>query len=151
LEHRSALVRYLFQHELEAYVRLQDCQGDVVPKCYGGYSIDFKDRELVDDRIVNVLLLGRIQGTRLNELPLWETDLEKERVYSDLTQIMNKLNCRGVLLPQLRADQLIVDRHSRRLYMTNFLYWNEGGKDLKGNLLQQAESVKMLLYNLGYS
>ena len=87
MEHRSALVSYPFQHELEAYVRLQDCQGDVIPKCYGGYSIDFKDRELVEDRIVNMLLDGRIEGTRLNTLSLWETDdSEKERVCSDLTQ-----------------------------------------------------------------
>ena len=123
----------------------------MIAVCYGGYTINFKDRELLEDRIVNVILLRRTQGTPLDELPLWETnDSEKESICSDLNEILRKLNSCGVFLPQIQADQMIVDRTSRRVYVTNLLYWSEGGNFLEGKLLQQAEGVKLFLYNLGY-
>ena len=81
MEHRSALVNDLFQHELEAYVRLQDCQGDVIPKCYGGYTVEFSDRELDEDKNVNLILAERIRGKRLNEIKVWDTtDAQKEQI-----------------------------------------------------------------------
>jgi len=53
----------------------------VIPKCYGGYTVEFSDRELDEDKNVNLILAERIRGKRLNEIKVWDTtDAQKEQI-----------------------------------------------------------------------
>jgi len=127
---------------------LKDCQGDIVPTCYGGYTLKFPERELDEDKNVNLILVERIHGNRLNEIPIWETtDVQKERIHDQVLSIMDKLNARGILLPWVEANQFILQRHSGKLFITDFTGSHHGGKASK---LSQDESVDELFSELEY-
>jgi hypothetical protein len=64
---------------------LKDLQGDVIPQCYGGYTVNFEDRELHEDKSVNVILVEGKATQRDTSLGIYGcrkgTDLESNAGY----------------------------------------------------------------------
>jgi hypothetical protein len=124
-------------------VKLKDFQGDVIPKCYGRYTVNFEDRELHEDKSVNVILVERIGGKRLNEIQVWEsTDVQKQEIWNQMQGIMEKLNGQGILLPYVAAEQFILQNHSRNVFITDFVASIHGGKEKRVTKYRQNETMQ---------
>jgi len=140
----------MFENEASDYLTLKDCE-EVIPKCYGGYTVKFPDRELDEDKNINLILVEKINGKRLNELPVWETtDVQKKQIRNQVIGIMEKLNARGILLPEVSAKQFILQQHSGKLFVTDFTGSIHGGGELRATKYRQDESVRELFSEIGY-
>jgi hypothetical protein len=128
---------------------LKDCQGDVIPRCYGGYTVNFRERELDEDKNINLILVERIHGKRLNEIPIWEiTELQQEQIQKQVFGIMDKLNARGIILPWVDATQFVLQRHSGKLFVMEFTASHNG--DSSAAKYGQDELVQEFFSELGY-
>lgn len=108
--------------EASTYLKLKECQGDIIPKCYGGYTVKFPERELCEDQEVNLLLVARIYGPRLDTIPYWRTNEERKRdIYNQILGILEKLNARSVYMPQITPDQFIVEQVTGRVIVIDFI------------------------------
>ena len=117
---------------------MKDFQGDAIPKCYGGYTVNFEDRELHEDKSVNVILVERIRGKRLDSIQVWEsTDVQKQ-------DIMEKLNGQGILLPYVAAEQFILQNHSRKVFVTGFIASIHGGEERRITKYRQNETMQKI-------
>ena len=117
----------------------------MIPKCYGGYTVKFEDRELDEDKSVNVILVERIRGKRLNEIQVWEsTDVQKQEIWNQMQDIMEKLNGQGILLPYVAAEQFILQNHSRKVFVTDFVASLHGGKEMKITKYRQNETMQKM-------
>ena len=151
LESRSKFVRFTYEREASDYAKLKDFQGDAIPKCYGGYTVNFEDRELHEDKSVNVILVERIRGKRLNEIQVWETtDLQKQQIWNQMQGIMEKLNGQGILLPYVDAEQFILQNHSRKVFITDFIASIHGGKEMRVTKYGQNEKMRNICSGIGY-
>ena len=125
---------------------MKDLQGDVIPRCYGGYTVNFRERELDEDKNINLILVERIHGNRLNEIPIWE--ITKELIQKQVVGIMEKLNARGIMLPWVDATQFILQRHSGKLFVVDFTGSNHGNSSV--SKYGQDECVQEIFSELGY-
>lgn len=141
----------MFKKEADGYAKLKDCQGDIIPTCYGGYTINFPDRELDEDKNVNLLLVERIRGKRLSEIKVWETtDEQKEQIWNQVRAIMDRLKTHGILLPEVQSKQFVLQNHSRRLFVTNFIGTIYDGEEVRLTRCRQEEVLEEICSEIGY-
>lgn len=141
----------MFEKEADGYAKLKDCQRDIVPKCYGGYTISFPDRELDEDKKVHLLLVERIRGKRLSEIKVWETtDAQKEQIWNQVRAIMDGLKTHGILLPEVQSKQFVLQNHSRRLFVTNFSGAIYDGEEMRLTRCRQEEVLEEICSEIGY-
>ena len=130
---------------------MKDCQGDVIPRCYGGYTVNFRERELDEDKNINLILVERIHGNRLNEVPIWEiTEVQQQQIHKQVLSIMDKLNARGIMLPWVDATQFILQRHSGKLFVVDFTGSHHRDNINCASKYGQDESVQEMFSELGY-
>jgi hypothetical protein len=128
---------------------LKDLHGDVVPRCYGGYTVNFRERELDEDKNINLILVERIHGNRLNEIPIWEiTEVQQEQIQKQVLGIMDKLNARGIMLPWVDATQFILERESGKLFVMEFTGSHHGNGS--ASKYGQDECIEEMFSELGY-
>jgi hypothetical protein len=138
----------LFKKEVTAYSILKPYQGDVIPKCYGAYTISIPDRELEQDRQVQVLLVARIQGSRLSQTPSWKvTDKQKSAIRARVPEIFEIVNRRGIFLPAVSADDILFERQTGRVLLIEFTRMIEEMEFYKET---QNDSVEEFMMRLGY-
>ena len=104
----------LFRSESEVYSALKDLQGQFIPECLGYFVIKWKKRELPDDRLVNVILLEKVDGQRLSRFPTASLKPEEKTVLAkQIKEIMVHLNRRGVVMPKVCSEDFIVEGVSK--------------------------------------
>jgi hypothetical protein len=128
---------------------LKDLQGDVIPRCYGGYTVNFRERELDEDKNINLILVERIHGNRLIDIPMWEmTEVQQEQIHKQVLGIMDKLNARGIMLPWVDATQFILERESGKLFVMEFTGSHHGNGS--ASKYGQDECIEEMFSELGY-
>jgi serine/threonine protein kinase len=104
----------LFRKESEVYQVLEDIQGEVIPKCWGTFSIKFKKRELPDDRIVNTILVENVNGKRLNVFPSSPlSSIERRLLAKTITASVVNLNRHGIFMPTIIPENIVVESPSK--------------------------------------
>jgi len=83
------------------------------------------------------------RGKRLNEIQVWEsTDVEKEQIWNQMQGIMEKLNGQGILLRWVAAKQFILQNHSRKVFVTDFVGSTPGGEEMRVTKYRQNETMQ---------
>jgi hypothetical protein len=104
----------LFRSESDVYSALKDIQGQFIPECMGYFVIEWKKRELHDDRLVNVILVEKVDGQRLSRFPTASLKPEKKsELAKQIKEIMVHINRRGVLMPKVDSEDFIVEGVSK--------------------------------------
>jgi hypothetical protein len=100
----------LFQSDSDVYSALKDLQGQFIPECMGCFVIKWKKRELPEDRLVNVMLVEKVDGQQLSKFPTSLLTPEQKRgLAKQIKEIMVHINRRGVLMPTVCSEDFIVE------------------------------------------
>ena len=104
----------LFRSDSEVYSVLKDLQRQFIPECIGYFVIKWKKRELPDDRLVNVILVEKVDGQRLSRFSTTSLKPEEKRgLAKQIKEIMVHINRRGVLMPTVCSEDFIVEEVSK--------------------------------------
>ena len=104
----------LFRKESEVYQVLEDLQGEVIPKCWGTFYVKFKKRQLRDDRFVNIILVEKVKGKRLNIFPSSSLNSnDRGLLVKTITAAVVNLNRHGVFMPTIGPQNLVVESPSK--------------------------------------
>ena len=117
---RSAFAQRLFDNELRAYQCLRSIQGVHVPKYLGHFTINFNERELAEDRVVNVLMLDVIGGKSLKKARNELSPLERIHIRERVFEIVGFISQKKVFLPTISARHFIVVNGENSLRMVGF-------------------------------
>ena len=120
VESRSVFARRLFDNELRAYRCRQSLQGVRVPKYLGHFTINFHQRELAEDRVVNVLMLDVIGGKSLKKARNKLSSLECVRIREQVLEMVRFISQKEVFLPTISARHFIVVNGENSLRMIGF-------------------------------
>ena len=138
----------LFRKESEVYQVLEDLQGQFIPKCYGTFYINFKNRELPDDRFVNTILVEKVDGEQLNLFPSFSLNSNERRLLAKtITEIMVNLNRHGVFIPEIGPENFVVETPSK-VMLIDFLSSQYYGEMVTQRSLQELE-LHVLLTDAG--
>jgi serine/threonine protein kinase len=84
----------IFETEATAYQHLKPSYGKAVPVHYGNYQVSFPDREFERDKVVNVIMMEYVRGSKLSDqisnLASWsdtKIDALLQQLYESLDQI----------------------------------------------------------------
>lgn len=120
VESRSAFARRLFDNELRAYKCLQSLQGVRVPKYLGHFTVNFNERELAEDRVVNVLMLDVICGKSLKKARSGLSSLERVRIREQVLEMIRFISQKGVFLPTISVRHFLVVNGENSVRMIGF-------------------------------
>lgn len=120
VEPRSAFARRLFDNELRAYKCLQSLQGVRVPKYLGHFTVNFNERELAEDRVVNVLMLEVICGKSLKKARNGLSSLERVRIREQILEVIRFISQKEVFLPTISARHFLVVNGENSVRMIGF-------------------------------
>jgi hypothetical protein len=101
---------------------LKDLQGEDIPRCYGFYTIEFKDRELADDRYAFVIITEKLAGIPLYNYPCKDTlnHQQKLSMAAQVRDLLLKANQNGLLMHNVDATNFVVG-NQRKLKLFGFL------------------------------
>jgi hypothetical protein len=108
--------------ERTGYEYLQTLQGTVVPNLLGQYLVKFRDRELEEDQIVQVLLRECVPGKWLMDLPAWEAEMLSNVIESNVRKAVAAVNHCGIyFLSSLEGNLKVSDEGNVRF--GDLVYW----------------------------
>lgn len=111
----------LFRKESEVYQVLEDLQGQFIPECWGTFYIEFEKRELPEDRLVNTILVEKVDGERLNVFPSSSLNLNERRLLAKkIRETVVNLNRHGVFMPTIGPENFVVESPSK-IMLIDFL------------------------------
>lgn len=103
------------------YAALSQLEGIHIPRCWGGYTLNHEDRELPDDRSINVLLFEQIDGPKLSNTWALRLSVSHKSLMCDkIKAIAQEMNDRGVVWPCVYADNFIVEKNTGRIVAYDF-------------------------------
>jgi hypothetical protein len=91
-----------------------------VPKYLGHFTIKFHERELAEDRIMNVLMLDVIDGKPLKKARNELSSLECVRIREQVLEMVRFISQKNVFLPTISARHFIVVNGEITLRMIGF-------------------------------
>jgi hypothetical protein len=120
---RGAYAKRCFAIETAVYKAMKEYEDVMIPKCYGTYFIRFPDRELGEDKIVSVLLLQRLRGTRLDRIPDAEvqfTSTERTQFRKQIIEIFQALESKNIFWPTVLPHCFMFSRDHQRIMAIEF-------------------------------
>ena len=88
--------------------------GTYVPIHYGNYQAAFPERELERDKVVNVIMMEYVQGSKLSnkisDISSW-TDDEIDALLQQLYQSLDQIHALSVVHRDVRPDNVIIRKH----------------------------------------
>ena len=157
VEPRSAFARRLFDNEVRAYKCLQSLQGVRVPKYLGHFTVNFNDRELAEDRVVNVLMLDVICGRSLKKARNELSSLERVRIREQVLEMVMVITQKEIFFPTISARHFLVLNGDNSLRMVAFSNsYHPDQFQLSTNEREEYLQMKLgmtedMLDNAGYS
>jgi hypothetical protein len=129
-----------------------------IPLCYGGYTLEYPDRELKEDRLVNVVVVEQLSGLRLTEQSSsLLSDAQRSRIYGEVRHFTDVMIDNGLVWPSVDGQNyLIVDGISRVValeFSATRLADDSSPKSARHTELgwrQQRETTDEFLEDLGY-
>ena len=117
---RSVFSLRLFNGELNAYKALKNLQGTSIPRYLGHFTMTFDDRELAEDRVVNVMMLELLDWMSLERAASLFSDTARRHVREKVLEILSVVYKNGVFLPRITADQFIIAKNDNEPRMLGF-------------------------------
>ncbi|KAJ5139304.1 uncharacterized protein N7515_004152 [Penicillium bovifimosum] len=102
----------------EAYGRLKDLQGDMIPQCFGLGYFDG----------IRALVFSEVVGTTLLDLARSKKPVDEENMKDKLTAVFKSLSTRGAIYWDQKLD--------------NFMYCDNGGSDASKVMVLDFEQVE---------
>lgn len=153
---RSVFSLSLFNSELNAYKALKSLQGTSIPRYLGHFTTTFHDRELAEDRVVNVMMLELLEWKSLKKAISGFTDTARHHVREQVLGILSMVYKSGVFLPRIAADQFVIAKSDNRPRMLGFSrsydpsQINLTAKERERHRLLQWAAVTEILDEAGY-
>ena len=144
----------LFTNEVQVYDTLSRFEGIYIPRCRGAYTLDHEDRELPEDRSVNVILFQLVKGTKLSDTwPQCYSTSQKSVICDQIKVIAQEMNDHGVVWPCVCADNFIVELGTRSIVAYDFsgtLLQDQSHSRYKMNVRSQNHLINEFLRRLGF-
>jgi hypothetical protein len=117
-----------------------------MPKYLGHFTVNFNERELAEDRVVNVLMLDVICGKSLKKARDGLSPLERVRIREQVLEMVRFNSQKGVFLPTISARHFLIVNGENSVRMVGFsASYNPDQFQLSTN--EREEYLKMDLWN----
>jgi hypothetical protein len=96
-------------------------QGKSIPKYLGHFTLQFHERELDDDRIVNLLMMEVVDGTLLHKLPAKRLLPAERKLIADSTlKLAQDVHEAGIFFSDLYLNKFIYLKGDSKVRLVGF-------------------------------
>ena len=114
-------------------------QGKYITRFLGHFSVEFKDRELLEDRVCKVFMLEVLDGKNPRTFPITKlSSLERTRIREQVFEIATSVYGRGIFFPDISLDKFLLLKADKSLRLFGF------------SVTYDPECMKSQLNELGY-
>ena len=123
MELRSQFSSRQFNNELRAYKVLEHLQGKMIPRFLGYFTLKFPERELLEDRVCNLVMLQVVEGELLKKIPTNRfSSLERADISKSVLEIARTVQEAGVFFGDLGLGKFLCHKTDRSILLFGFSY-----------------------------